>query len=95
MVHLASMVPAVSDIRKILLVTNDFGPRSGGIESFILGLLEELDGSQISIYTSSQPGDDEFDEELAQKFNLVIYRDKTKILLPTIICVAPNSAASI
>lgn len=77
------MVPAVSDIRKILLVTNDFGPRSGGIESFILGLLEELDGSQISIYTSSQPGDDEFDEELARKLNLVIYRDKAKILLPT------------
>ncbi|MEJ6577471.1 MAG: glycosyltransferase family 4 protein [Actinomycetota bacterium] len=77
------MVPAVSDIRKILLVTNDFGPRSGGIETFILGLLEKLDGSQISIYTSAQPGDGEFDEELARKFKLAIYRDKSKILLPS------------
>ena len=77
------MVPAVSDIRKILLVTNDFGPRSCGIETFILGLLEKLDGSQISIYTSAQPGDGEFDEELARKFKLAIYRDKSKILLPS------------
>lgn len=25
----------------ILLVTNDFGPRAGGIESFVIGLLRE------------------------------------------------------
>lgn len=76
-------MPAVSNDRKILLVTNDLGPRSGGIETFILGLLEKLDGCEIAIYTSSQAGDIEFDLELQRKFGVVIYRDRAKILLPT------------
>ncbi|CAB4749157.1 unannotated protein [freshwater metagenome] len=76
-------MPAESNDRKILLVTNDLGPRSGGIETFILGLLEKLDGSEIAIYTSSQAGDTEFDLGLQNKFGVVIYRDRSKILLPT------------
>ncbi len=76
-------MPAESNDRKILLVTNDLGPRSGGIETFILGLLEKLDGSEIAIYTSSQAGDSEFDLGLQNKFGVVIYRDRSKILLPT------------
>ncbi len=76
-------MPAESNDRKILLVTNDLGPRSGGIETFILGLLEKLDGSQIAIYTSSQAGDSTFDLSLQDKFGVVIYRDRSKILLPT------------
>lgn len=76
-------MPAESNDRKILLVTNDLGPRSGGIETFILGLLEKLDGSQIAIYTSSQAGDSTFDLRLQDKFGVVIYRDRSKILLPT------------
>ena len=69
--------------RKILLVTNDLGPRSGGIETFIHGLLEKLDGSQIVILASSQDGDSEFDLALNQKLGVIVYRDKSKILLPT------------
>lgn len=69
--------------RSVLLVTNDLGPRAGGIESFILGLLGELDGSQIVIYTSSQAGDTEFDQHLHEKYGVIVYRDKSKILLPT------------
>ncbi|TSA21013.1 MAG: glycosyltransferase family 1 protein [Actinomycetales bacterium] len=76
-------MPAESNDRKILLVTNDLGPRSGGIETFILGLIEKLDGSQIAIYTSSQFGDTAFDLELQNKLGVVIYRDRSKILLPT------------
>jgi len=64
-------------------VTNDLGPRAGGIESFILGLLGELDGSQIVIYTSTQEGCEEFDRQLERKHGLLIYRDKAKVLLPT------------
>jgi phosphatidylinositol alpha-1,6-mannosyltransferase len=71
------------DPRRVLLVTNDLGPRAGGIESFILGLLGELDGSQIAIFTSSQDGDRAFDEELRQKYGVVVYRDRAKVLLPT------------
>ena len=69
--------------RKILLVTNDLGPRSGGIETFIHGLLEKLDGSQIAILTSSQEDDLDFDKELNRKFGVVVYRDRAKVLLPT------------
>ncbi|MEJ6627194.1 MAG: glycosyltransferase family 4 protein [Actinomycetes bacterium] len=76
-------MPPESNYRKILLVTNDLGPRSGGIETFIHGLLEKLDGSQIVIYASSQAGDIEFDRELNRKCGVIIYRDRAKILLPT------------
>ena len=77
------MAPAEFNKRKILLVTNDLGPRSGGIETFILGLLAKLEGSEIVIYTSSQVGSADFDAELVKKFGVVICRDRTKILLPT------------
>ncbi len=76
-------MPVASNDRKILLVTNDLGPRSGGIETFILGLLEKLDGSQIAIYTSSQVGDIEFDQKLTSQYGVLVYRDRAKILLPT------------
>ena len=69
--------------RPILLITNDLGPRAGGIETFILGLLSQLDGKQIVIYTSSQEGDTEFDDALASKYGLVVVRDRAKVLLPT------------
>ena len=77
------MAPAEFNKRKILLVTNDLGPRSGGIETFILGLLAKLEGSEIVIYTSSQVGSADFDAELVKKHGVVICRDRTKILLPT------------
>jgi phosphatidyl-myo-inositol dimannoside synthase len=69
--------------RPVLLVTNDLGPRAGGIESFILGLLGELDGSQIAIFTSSQDGDLTFDQELNEKYGVIVHRDRAKVLLPT------------
>jgi len=69
--------------RKILLVTNDLGPRAGGIETFILGLLDQLDGNQIVIYTAKQNGSAEFDKALTAKTGVTIIRDKSSILLPT------------
>jgi phosphatidylinositol alpha-1,6-mannosyltransferase len=74
---------SASEKRPVLLVTNDLGPRAGGIESFILGLLGELNGEEIVIYTSSQPGDLDFDSELARRYGVIVYRDKSRILLPT------------
>lgn len=70
-------------LRKILLVTNDLGPRAGGIETFILGLLDQLDGHQIVIYTAAQAGSQEFDKELSAKTGALVIRDKSSILLPT------------
>ena len=77
------MAPAEFNKRKILLVTNDLGPRSGGIETFILGLLAKLDGSEVVIYTSAQDGSADFDADLVKRFGVVICRDRTKILLPS------------
>ena len=78
-----STVPVESSKRRILLVTNDLGPRAGGIETFILGLLAQLNGEDIAIYASSQDGDLEFDLELKKKYSVEVIRDKTKVLLPS------------
>ena len=72
-----------STIRKILLVTNDLGPRAGGIESFVLGLLERVEPNSVVILTSKQKNSDLFDRELLKKYGTVVIRDRSKILLPT------------
>ena len=36
-----------------LLVTNDFGPRAGGIETFVIGLLERIPAGEVIVYTSN------------------------------------------
>jgi len=66
-----------------LLVTNDLGPRAGGIETFILGLIEGLPKNSLVIYTSKQKGSDPFDAQLTEKFGATVIRDRAKILLPT------------
>ena len=66
-----------------MLVTNDLGPRAGGIETFILGLLGQLDGAQIVIYTAAQAGSQEFDATLSAATGAIIIRDKRSILIPT------------
>ena len=69
--------------RRILLVTNDLGPRAGGIETFILGLMNYVNGSELVIYTSSQSGSADFDRRLSEKYGVIVIRDKTTVLLPT------------
>ena len=69
--------------RKILLVTNDLGPRAGGIESFVLGLLERVEKNSFVILTSTQKNYKEFDRELFDKYGAIVIRDRSKILLPT------------
>jgi phosphatidylinositol alpha-1,6-mannosyltransferase len=79
----ASQELVVFNKRQVLLVTNDLGPRAGGIETFILGLIDQLDGAQLLIYTSSQEGSKEFDQELSARTGALVIRDKSKVLLPT------------
>ena len=76
------MAPVESK-RPILLITNDLGPHLGGIETFLLGLLGELKGEEIIIYTSKQSGSEDFDRVLAKKMGVKILRDRAKVLLPT------------
>jgi phosphatidylinositol alpha-1,6-mannosyltransferase len=69
--------------RKTLLVTNDLGPRAGGIESFILGLIDRTEKKSIVIFTSSQANSKKFDQDLFDKYGAIVIRDRAKILLPT------------
>ena len=49
--------------RKLLIVTNDFPPRQGGIQSFVFELARRLPADQVAVYTSAYAGSDEFDAE--------------------------------
>ena len=77
------MEHAVYSDKKVLLVTNDLGPSAGGIETFVLGLIEGLPKDSLIIYTSSQKGDKAFDAQLLEKFGAVVIRDRAKMLLPS------------
>jgi phosphatidylinositol alpha-1,6-mannosyltransferase len=67
----------------ILLITNDFGPRAGGIESYILGLLERMPNGEVIVYTSNQGDTRSYDQLWWDQHQVRIYRDRATILLPT------------
>jgi len=66
-----------------LFITNDFGPRAGGIETFVHGLIERLPRGSVIVYTSAQPDSDKFDAKWLSEFGVEVVRDRSKILLPT------------
>jgi len=65
-----------------LFITNDFGPRAGGIETFVHGLIERLPKGSVIVYTSAQPNSAQFDGKWLQEFGVEVIRDRRKILLP-------------
>jgi phosphatidylinositol alpha-1,6-mannosyltransferase len=67
----------------ILCITNDFGPRAGGIETFIIGLVERMPKHSVIVYTSSQEGSQSFDQAWHEKYGVEVIRDRSKILLPS------------
>ena len=64
---------------KVLLVTNDFPPRPGGIQSFLHGLVSRLPPDDVVVYTSRWRGWEEWDA--LQPYAVV--REETSVLLPT------------
>ena len=66
-----------------LFITNDFGPRAGGIETFVHGLIERLPRGSVVVYTSAQPDSEKFDAKWLTDFGVEVIRDRSKILLPT------------
>lgn len=68
----------------ILCITNDFGPRAGGIETFVIGLIERLPKNSVIVYTSSQEGSEPFDNAWFANFGVRVIRDKSKVLLPSL-----------
>jgi phosphatidylinositol alpha-1,6-mannosyltransferase len=69
-------------MEKTLIVTNDFPPRPGGIQSFVHSMALRLDPGRVVVYCSTWKDAAEverFDAE--QPFPVV--RDRTQMLLPT------------
>ncbi|NUP79803.1 MAG: alpha-(1-2)-phosphatidylinositol mannosyltransferase, partial [Nonomuraea sp.] len=61
----------------VIVVTNDFPPRPGGIQSFVHGLALRTPG--VVVYASSWPGCEEFDRR--QPYRVV--RHPVRLMLPT------------
>jgi len=64
---------------RVLLVTNDFPPRPGGIQSFLHGLVSRMPPENIVVYTSQWRDWEAWDA--TQPFSVV--RESTSVLLPT------------
>jgi phosphatidylinositol alpha-1,6-mannosyltransferase len=67
----------------VLFVTNDFGPRAGGIETFIIGLIQRRPFGQTIVYTSFQENSERYDADWLTNYGVRVIRDRSKILLPT------------
>lgn len=69
----------MSRSRRLLLVTNDFPPRQGGIQSFLWEIVRRLPPDQIAVYCSNYSGAAEFDRDLP----FPVRRHPTGLLIPT------------
>ncbi|MEU0487047.1 glycosyltransferase family 4 protein [Streptosporangium sp. NPDC006013] len=66
-------------MRRTLVVTNDFPPRAGGIQSFVYGLIARRPPGSVAVYAPQWPGSEDFD--LRQPYPVV--RHPTSLMLPT------------
>ena len=65
-------------MRRTLIVTNDFPPRQGGIQSFVHALATRLPHGMVTVYAPAWKGAAEFDAE--QPFAVI--RHPTPLMLP-------------
>ncbi|WP_330253747.1 glycosyltransferase family 4 protein [Nocardia sp. NBC_00565] len=66
---------------RTLLVTNDFPPRPGGIQSYLQALTGELPPDDLVVYAPRWRGDSHLKFDAKQKFQVV--RHPTTLMLPT------------
>jgi phosphatidyl-myo-inositol dimannoside synthase len=66
-------------VTRTLLITNDFPPRVGGIQSYVHSLAAELPADELVVYASRWKGCEEFDA--AQPYRVV--RHPSTLLIPT------------
>ncbi|MBF6165102.1 glycosyltransferase family 4 protein [Streptomyces gardneri] len=66
---------------RTLLVTNDFPPRPGGIQSYLQALAGELPPDDLVVYAPRWRGDSHLKFDAEQKFQVV--RHPTTLMLPT------------
>src|SRR5687767_3300216 len=62
-----------------LLVTNDFPPKVGGIQSYLWELWRRLPPDEVAVLTTPQAGDTAFDAAAA----FPVVRTRQRVLLPT------------
>lgn len=75
-------------MKKTLLVTNDFPPRAGGIQTFLEGFIGQLDPTQLIVYASTPVDSDEATgEALATAYDAeqpyTVVRYPGTMMLPT------------
>ncbi|WP_097984307.1 glycosyltransferase family 4 protein [Streptomyces sp. f150] len=64
--------------RRTLVVTNDFPPRQGGIETFVRAMTDRFPAGSVVVYTSAEPGATAHDAALPYP----VVRDPARMLLP-------------
>ncbi|MGH8940167.1 MAG: alpha-(1-2)-phosphatidylinositol mannosyltransferase, partial [Actinomycetes bacterium] len=64
---------------RTLVITNDFPPRVGGIESFVLAMAQRMPPDSVVVHTARQKGDAAFDAALG----FPVIRDPSRLLVPT------------
>ncbi len=67
---------------KVLIVTNDFPPRSGGIQSFVHALAARLPADRVVVYAPAWDGAAEFDGR--QAFEVVRHRGSLMLPVPDV-----------
>ena len=65
---------------RTLIVTNDFPPRTGGIESFVLAMAQRMPAGSVVVHTARQRGDAAFDAGMP----FPVVRDQARLLVPTL-----------
>ncbi len=69
-------------VRRTLLVTNDFPPRAGGIQSYVQALSERLPAEKLVVYAPAWPGAAEFDA--AQPFPVIRHPGSLMLPVPSV-----------
>jgi phosphatidylinositol alpha-1,6-mannosyltransferase len=64
---------------RVMIVTNDFPPRQGGIETFVATIAGGLPADQVVVYTSRTRGQERFDAGTAYP----VVRDPSSMLVPS------------
>jgi phosphatidylinositol alpha-1,6-mannosyltransferase len=67
----------------LLLVTNDFPPRSGGIQQYCHNLVSRLPADRVVVYAPDWPGAAAFDA--AQPFRVVRHPGRTMLPVPDVL----------
>jgi phosphatidyl-myo-inositol dimannoside synthase len=67
-------------LTKVLIVSNDYPPRSGGIQSFVHALACRLAPDNVVVYAPAWPGADEFDAR--QPFPVIRHRGSLMLPVP-------------